>query len=83
MKVREFYTEKEWDKVQKKNREEEYAYFLFSIRLISYGLGSVFLTLFFLVKLSINMVWYHYFLVLMFVLCFVFIDQIIKFVAKK
>jgi len=77
------YTQKEWDKDIKKKRKDEFEYFLFSIRMIAYGLGSVFLVLLFLVKLKMVLRWYHYVTIMLFVLSIVFIDKTIKFISKE
>lgn len=50
-----FNLEHEWKGYLKKRRRTENEYFFFSIRMMSYGFSSVFLTLFFVVKLSKNM----------------------------
>lgn len=74
--------EKEWSEFLKKRSEEEYEYFIFSIRLVLYGLSAVFLTLLLLVRLSVALVWYHYILILLSVLIVVFIDKVLKFLSK-
>lgn len=50
-----FDVEGEWKRYLKKRRRTEKEYFFFSVRMMSYGFSSVFLTLFFVVKLSKNM----------------------------
>ncbi|MBM3200450.1 hypothetical protein FJZ53_05925 [Candidatus Woesearchaeota archaeon] len=76
------YSESEWNAYIKKKNKTEHDYFIFSIRMILYGIGTVLFTLFLLVKLRIKMETPHYILVLLLALSLVFIDKIIRYGEK-
>lgn len=70
----------EWNRFLKKRQRDERSYFFFSVRMVSYALCSVFLTLFFVTKLVKTITFSDKVLVLfylsstLFVLALIFID---------
>lgn len=77
------FTEHGWETYLKKKHEEEYDHLIFSLRLVFHGLGSVFSTLYFLIKLQVNLSWYQYIVIILTVLSIAFIDKIVKFVLRR
>ena len=53
-----FNFENEWHEYLKKHNQNEKAYYFFSLRMVVYALSSVFMTLFFVFKISKGMTFY-------------------------
>lgn len=70
----------EWNKFLKEKQRDETSYFLFSLRMMSYGLCCILLTLFFVTKLVKTMTFYDkmligfYLLTILFLFTLVFFD---------
>jgi len=75
--------ENEWEHYLKKRNRQEKEYYFFTIRMIAYSLCSVFLTLFFIVKLGARMQFADYMLAGMYILGTFFVFGMIFFDVNR